>query len=816
MKTCRLLIRLSTCKPRLIHRVGVLALGMSLLSVLACAQVTYTPYTFTTLAGKASIGSADGTGANARFYEPADVAVDRQGNIYVADTKNHTIREITASGYVETLAGLAGVSGSADGVGSAARFDSPQGICVDSHDNLLVADTGNHTVRKVVNTGPWAFTMTLAGSAGLEGSTDGAGSAARFNRPFDVAVDQAGAVYVADEANHTVRKITTDGVVTTVAGLAGVDGDTDGTGSAARFGQPRSLAVDFWGNLYVADDIGIYYGQIRKVTPAGEVTTLRNDGIQYPQGVAVDAAGNVYLSDTLRIMRLSPGGQSTTLTTLSTLMSISGAHFLPYPDGVAVDSAGNVLVADTEFSAVRQISPGGVMTTLAGSGEIPYGAVDGTGSSARFHSPSGVTADISGNVYVADSANHTIRKLSPDGIVTTLAGLAGTSGSADGTGSAARFSDPEGAAVDAQGNVYVADLGNRTIRKVTPDGAVTTLTGLAGFFGGADGTGSEARFIYPTAIAVDRTGTAYVADLYAVRKITPGGLVTTLAGLAGTSGTADGTGSAARFSRLEGIAVDALGNVYVSDQGAHTIRKISPESVVTTLAGMVHMGGHTDGTGGAASFLAPAGVAVDSSGNLYITEIVNATIRRVTPLGVVTTLAGLTQSIGSSDGCGSAARFHMPDGIAVDNAGRLYVADSGNHTIRMGLVATAPVILTQPQSLTVPVGSQAQFTVVAAGNPVPRYQWFFNGTPLVSYFANETLTIGTVFPGHSGTYTVTVTNDVGSVTSNAATLTVSAATPGPASTGASGGGAMEAWFIVGLVLLATARKIARRWRGASW
>jgi hypothetical protein len=134
----------------------------------------------------------------------------------------------------------------------------------------------------------------------------------------------------------------------------------------------------------------------------------------------------------------------------------------------------------------------------------------------------------------------------------------------------------------------------------------------------------------------------------------------------------------------------------------------------------------------------------------------------------------------------------------------------------MGLVATAPVILTQPQSLTVPVGSQAQFTVVAAGNPVPRYQWFFNGTPLVSYFANETLTIGTVFPGHSGTYTVTVTNDVGSVTSNAATLTVSAATPGPASTGASGGGAMEAWFIVGLVLLATARKIARRWRGASW
>jgi len=816
MKTCRLLIRLSDPKPRFIHRVGVLALGMSMLSVLACAQVNYTPYTFTTLAGWATIGSNDGAGA--RFYQPTNVAVDGYGTIYVADTQNHTIRRIDAgnlaaanTGYVSTLAGLAGVSGAVDGAGSAARFNSPEGVAVTpSGDALYVADTGNHTVRKAFPLS-WDLepTITVAGAAGEAGSADGIGTAARFDRPCAVAVDAAGNVYVADEANHTIRKITPGGVVTTLAGLAGADGDADGTGSAARFSELQGLAADPWGNLYATDDVFSYYGRLRKITPAGEVTTVQNNAIRYPQGVAVDAVGNLYLSDSLRILRLTSDGQATILSTLPTLASTSAPRWVAPPDGIAVDALGNVVVADTEFSSIRRVSPGGVMTTIAGAGQAPYGAADGPALSARFHTPVGVGVDAAGNVFVADSVNNTIRRISTGGVVTTLAGLAGTAGSADGVGSAARFSDPEGLAVDAQGNIYVTDLGNRTIRKVTPDGAVTTLAGLAGAFGAADGIGSEARFVYPTAIAVDGAGTAYVADVYTVRKISPAGVVTTLAGAAGVGGTADGTGSEARFDRVEGIAVDAQGNVYVTDEGAHTIRKISPAGVVTTLAGMARVGGDTDGTGTAASFLAPGGLAVDAGGTLYVADVVNVTIRKVTPLGVVTTLAGLTQSIGSADGCGSSARFNMPGGLAVDGAGRLLVADSGNHTIRAGTVATAPVIVTPPQNVTAAVGSQVQFSVVISANPAPRYQWFHNnnGGPIIGG-TGPTVTLVPVATSMAGTYFVLVTNDVGSVTSEPATLTVTAAAAG--NPGGGGGGAMGAGFVLALALVGALRVMIRR------
>ena len=214
------------------------------------------------------------------------------------------------------------------------------------------------------------------------------------------------------------------------------------------------------------------------------------------------------------------------------------------------------------------------------------GSTDGTGSAARFFGPTGVAVDAAANVYVSDQLNHTIRKITPAAVVSTLAGLAGSPGSTDGTGSAARFFQPLGVAVDAAGNVYVADTNNQTIRKITPAGVVSTLAGLANSQGSTDGTGSAARFFAPTSVAVDAVGDVYVADdsNHTIRKITPAGVVSTLAGLAGSAGSADGTGSAARFFNPFGVAVDAAGNVYVADTGNNSIRKITPAGVVTTFA----------------------------------------------------------------------------------------------------------------------------------------------------------------------------------------------------------------------------------------
>ncbi len=243
---------------------------------------------------------------------------------------------------------------------------------------------------------------------------------------------------------------------------------------------------------------------------------------------------------------------------------------------------------------------------------------------------------------------------------TTLAGSPGDPGSSDGTGNAAQFDNPTGVAVDNAGNLYVTDWYNCTVRKISPTGVVSTLAGSPGSVGSSDGTGSAARFNYPYGVAVDGAGNVYVADFYnsTIRKITSSGVVSTLAGLAGIAGSADGIGSDARLHYPYGMAVDSSGNVYVGDEGNNTIRKITPGGAVSTLAGSAGLAGSADGAGSAARFDHPLGVAVDSSGNVYVADLYNSTIRKITAAGVVSTLAGVAGNSGYADGAGSDARFN--------------------------------------------------------------------------------------------------------------------------------------------------------------
>jgi sugar lactone lactonase YvrE len=674
-------------------------------SIPADAQVTYEPYDFGTLAGSATggWGYVNGAGSDARFNRPTGVAVDSTGNLYVADFINNAIRKITPAGVVSTFAGGSGW-GSKDGLASDAQFDLPASVAVDALGNVYVADSINNTIRKIT---PVGVVTTLAGSAGSEGSSDGAGSMARFFRPGGVAVDSFGNVYVADTFSDTIRIIDAAGVVTTLAGSAGESGSADGTGSAARFYYPEAVAVDGSGVVYVADTGN---STIRKITPAGVVTTIAGlagssaniDGtgsaarFSSPYGVAVDRSGNVYVADTAsnNIRQITPAGVVTTIAGLVGAYTygcgdgIGRSATFFYPAGLAVDTAGNIFVAEEGNDAIRKITPAGVVTTIAGFAPS-WNNADGTGSAARFASPAGVAADSFGNIYVADSWNHTIRKINSSGSVTTFAGLAANSGSADGTGNAARFNRPFGVTVDKVGNVYVANLEDNTVRKITTDGVVSTLAGSPYNWGHADGTGSSASFAGPQSVACDRSGNVFVADTYnnIIRKITSTGKVTTLAGLAGNYGSSDGTGSTARFAGPTGVACDKSGNVYVADSGNYTIRKITPAGSVTTLAGSTGTSGHIDGTGSAAQFSNPHDVATDKFGNVYVADSLDNTIRKITAAGRVTTLAGL--GTGSMDGIGDQASFFSPMGITVDSAGRIYVADYGNNTIRVGMATSA-------------------------------------------------------------------------------------------------------------------------------
>jgi sugar lactone lactonase YvrE len=402
-------------------------------------------------------------------------------------------------------------------------------------------------------------------------------------------------------------------------------------------------------------------------------------------------------------------------------------------------------------------------TNFAGAPGV-WGTADGTGSAARFGDPSGVAVDRTGNVYVADTGNNTIREITPTGVVTTLAG--GSYGCADGTGSTASFANPYGIAVDGGGNLYVADRNNYTIRKVTPAGVVTTLAGSCGQSGSADGTGSAASFGDPVAVAVDGTTSTnvYVADSanYTIRKITRTGVVTTLAGYPGQSGTNDGTGSAARFTRPVGVAADSSGNVYVNDSGS--IRKVTRFGAVTTL----HL------TGDALS--APQGGALDSAGNFYVAEYYANTVKRITiiPYGVVTTLGGASGMGGSADGVWTQARFLYPAAVAVDVAGAVYVADRVNDRISKGVPYVGPpLIFSQPLNQRVPAAATVGFEVQAVGGSPITYQWQHNGMDILGA-TNSSFAVTNAAPADSGAYSVLVTNSLGSVLSSNAMLTVTA------------------------------------------
>ncbi len=311
------------------------------------------------------------------------------------------------------------------------------------------------------------------------------------------------------------------------------------------------------------------------------------------------------------------------------------------------------------------------ISTLAGS---ISGYEEGTGANAQFNLPDGLITDADGNVYVADRGNHVIRKITPNGVVSTFAVT--SQGFADGIRLNSKFNVPNGLAIDTEGNIYVADKINYKIRKIAGSGAVTTFAGSSSGF--ADGTGTAAQFNRPSELATDAQGNVYVADTHnhKIRKITPTGEVSTLAG--STAGFADGAGASAQFSYPNGVTVDSQGNVYVADTENYKIRKITPNGEVSTFAGSTL--GFADGAGADARFKSPIGLSIDAQDNVYVADSGNDRIRKITPDGTVSTFAGSTN--GFADGLVENALFSNPDRVTVDAEGIIYVSDRGNHKVR--------------------------------------------------------------------------------------------------------------------------------------
>lgn len=613
--------------------------------------------TLSLVAGNSRPGfSGDGGAAtNAQLNAPQGIAVDKSGNIYISDTNNNRVRIVTPNGIINTFAGTGQVGGVQNfgdgGPANQAFLHLPGGLALDSAGNLYIADTGDNSIREITTNG---IINTIAGDGlpSYSGDTFQA-STAELHSPEDVAVDSSGNVYIADTGNAYIREITVStGIINFIAGDGAIGYSGDGAAAnLAGLIEPFAIALDASGNVYFTEPED---GRVRKITiSTGDISTVVGNG-------------NLGFS--------GDGGAAT-----SAMMHLD--------TGLAIDSSGNLYIADSLNNRLRKVT-GTTIATIAGSGGFSYSGDGGPATAAQLNAPEAVAVDASGNVYVADTANNVVRQISAKGVISTIAGN-GTAGFGGDGGAAtsAQLSAPQGVAVDASGNVFVSDTANARVRKIS-GGTITTVAGSATQGYAGDGAAAtSAQLNTPVGLAVDKSGNLYIADVddSVVRKVSTGGIITTVAGN-GSQGYSGDTGPAtgATLNGPEGVAVDASGNLYISDTLNGVIRKVTAGGgTITTVAGNGIDGYSGDGgpaTG--AEFGSPVGIVADSAGNLYIADS-GARIRKVFTSGIITTIAGSGLRGYSGDGgLATAATMNGAAGLAVDSTGDIFIADAANNAIR--------------------------------------------------------------------------------------------------------------------------------------
>ena len=671
------------------------SLGCLGLVAAACLAASAATPIVTTVAG-GYVGDGKHATAASLAY-PAAVARDASGNLYVSDSSNCRIRKVVSTGTISTFAGtgICGYSGDG-GPASAATISFPAGLVFDSKGNLIFADEYNSVIRMI---SPAGTISTIAGNgvAGYSGD-GGPATSASLAFPQGVSVDSTGRIYIADSSNAVIRMVDTAGVIHTVAGnhTSGFSGD-GGPATSAEISGAISVLAGSGGSFYIAD---IYNDRVRKVNAAGIISTYAgngqggNTGSGGPATAAaiggvrglILAGGQLYISTYQNIWAVTPSTQIITLiagdpagvtqgfngdgnTALST--DFSG------PWGMAVGSSSSLLVADTGNARIRQISKSQIVSTIAGG----YVGDGGPATVASLNYQGHIAFDPAGNLYIADTYNSRVRKVTPSGIISTFAGtgIVGYSGDG-GPANAATLRSPQGVAADSNGNVYIADEGNGVIRKVDSTGAittfVTTLTASNGFTLSAGAFG----------LTTDSAGNLYAADgIFGVWKITPSGTTSMVAGVLYDLGyNGDGIPATQAWLYLpRGVAVDGAGNVYIADWLNSRIRKVDTAGIISTVAGNGSFGFSGDhGPATSATLWDPQDVAVDAKGNFYIADSFNYRIRVVNTAGTINTLAGSGAFNYNGNNLAATKTGMYAPALTVDPSGVVYYSDDASYRVR--------------------------------------------------------------------------------------------------------------------------------------
>ena len=584
-------------------------------------------------------------------------------------------------------------------------LNSPEGVAKDSAGNLFIADYGNHVIRKAGTNG--VSTIVAGNGSGSFSGDGGAATNAGLFEPVAVIVDPAGNLFISDNANNRIRKVDTNGIITTVAGngsiSSGATGD-NGAATNATINSPGGLCLDKTGNLFIADS---QYNRIREVGTNGIITTVAGNGtsgffhdgssaitaeLAAPFGVFGDSSNNLFIADSSnnRIRKVNPNGIISTVAGTGTA-GFSGdggsatSAKLNDPVAVTMDAARNLFIADFGNHCVRVINSNNIITTMAGNGTNGYSGDRGLATNANLSGPAGVAVDSLGNLFVADHRNNTIRQIATNGIITTVAGGSLSDGD---FATNVTLNVVYGTAFDSAGNLYVADLSNNRIRKVDTNGVITTVAGNGIYdYSGDGGAATNASLKNPIGVALDAWGNLFIADQnnFRIRKVDTSGVITTVAGTGSIGFSGDG-GSAtnAKLSSVTGVAVDAFGNCFISDSLNNRIRKIDTNDIISTVVGTGSLG--FSGDGGAATnatIFSPQAIAFDSVGDIFIVDSGNQRIHRLNTNGVISTVAGNGSPAFSGDGgAATNANLRSPQAIGVDSTGNVFIADSQNYRVR--------------------------------------------------------------------------------------------------------------------------------------
>jgi sugar lactone lactonase YvrE len=681
-------------------------------------------------------------------FNPGGIAVGSAGELYVADVRDYRTRK-TAGGLINTVAGTGAFGYSGDGgLASNAQISTVSGVAEDGAGNLFIGDAGNCAIRKVSG----GVITTVAGSCGYSGD-GGLATNARLSGLQGIAADASGTLYLTDQTNNRIRKIS-GGIITMVVGGGPADGST-----ATNVSVPgQKTAVDTAGNVYVAAPGG---NRIFKIATNGTISTVAGNGtsgysgdggaantaqLNYPSSVAVDSAtpANLYIADgnNCRIRKVSSGVISTIAGTGNCGFSGDGGPAasaqVGYANDLTLDIGGNLYIADSNNYRVRKIS-GGVITTVAGNGTFGYSGDGGPAVSAQISYVNGIAVDGSGNLYIADTGNYRVRKVS-GGVIATVAGN-GTYGYSGDGGPAvsAQINYANDVGVDSSGNLYIADSANNVIRRVS-GGIITTFAGNRNICcdPGDGGLATNATLSGPTGVASDSTGNIYIADAgnNRIRKVS-GGFINTIAGNGFSSFSGDsGQASTAQISSPSALAVDNSNNLYISDSGNNRVRMVSPGGIISTIAGGGTQGAGDGGPATSATLNYPRGIAVDGSHSVYVQEG-SGLLRKVSAVGVISTVTTTTAGNGSFS-------FGGDGGVAVDSSNNVYLSDPGSG--RVLLIVPAPVLqIAKTHNVNFTQGQNGDTYSVTVSNAVGAGPT--NGLVTVT----ETMPVGLTLVSMSGT-----------------------------------------------------------------